>query len=103
MAKETKNEEIQVQEPEAPKKEKKSGISLPVILGIILGGIIILFLMVRYLILPYLVENLNPEAQKIKAQLMIEEKKNEMANGVSRLPTEFLEKQTKTLMTGNNN
>ena len=100
MAKETKNDEIQVQEPEAPKKDKKPGISLPLILGIIFGGIILLFLLVRFMILPYMVENMNPEAQKIKAQLLVEEKKNEMASGVTRLSAEFLEKQTKTLMTG---
>ncbi len=61
----TGEEVVENQEPESPKKkEKKSGeIKLPLLIGIIAGSIIILVVAVRFLFLPYLVENLSAQTE----------------------------------------
>lgn len=100
MAKEKKSEENQAQEPQPFTKEKKAGLALPVVIGIIVGTILLVLLAVRFLILPYLVENINPEIQKIKAKQFAAENSKEEHKGDMNLSPEFLEKNTKTMGTG---
>lgn len=65
------------QEPVKPSKPRSSEIKLPVLIGVIFGILIVFILSVRFLILPYIVDNMNPEAALIRAQIEKEQLEKE--------------------------
>lgn len=91
------------QEKEAPEKapkKERGPMGLPMILGIIFGTLLILVLSVRFLILPYIVENLNPEVKKEKEKAEQAAKAKAAADPLSVMTPEFIKKETKSIETG---
>lgn len=90
----------ETEEKEKPAKKEREPLGLPVILGIIFGILLILVLSVRFIILPYVVDGLNPELRKEKEKAEKAEKAKAAADPLSIMSPEFKEKETKTLETG---
>ena len=96
----TDDKPVEGEVKEKPAKKERGPVGLPVILGIIFGTLLVLVLSVRFLILPYIVDGLNPEAHKEKEKAEKAEKARAAADPLSVMTPEYKEKETKTIETG---